>query len=143
VYRVCLTLMYVCGLRISEAVCLRPEQIDARGGGGGVIRVIGKRNKERLIPLPCSLLSAMRQVWKTHGNRQCVFALRWEGRQVSVRAVRGAFNAACAREGISCLTPHCLRHGFAMVTGIQKGATWRGLRAPKRGPPQRPACGVV
>jgi site-specific recombinase XerD len=55
----------------------------------------------------------MRQVWKTHGNRQCIFATRWEGRQVSARAVRGAFNAACAREGIACLTPHCLRHGFA------------------------------
>jgi integrase/recombinase XerD len=110
VYRVCLTLMYVCGLRISEACCLRPQQVDARQG---VIRIIGKRNNERLIPLPHTLLIAMRQAWKTHGNRQWVFAIGQQGRHVCLRVVRGAFDAACAKEGILCLTPHSLRHGFA------------------------------
>ena len=109
-YRVCLALMYVCGLRISEAISLRPQQIDAQRG---VIRIIGKGNKERLIPLPHALLIAMRLAWKTHGNRQWVFATRREGKHPSPRSVRGALCAACVREGISRLTPHCLRHGFA------------------------------
>lgn len=102
--------MYACGLRISEAVSLRPEHIDA---AQSVIRVIGKGNKERLVPLSASLLAAMRQAWKTHRNRQWVFAARPEGNHCSPRSVRGAFDAACAQEGICGVTPHSLRHGFA------------------------------
>jgi integrase/recombinase XerD len=110
VYRVCLTLMYVCGLRISEAVSLRPQQVDAERC---VIRIIGKGNKERLIPLPPALLTAMRLAWKTHGNRQWVFAARPQGMHTSPRSVRGAFDEACVREKVPGLTPHNLRHGFA------------------------------
>ena len=102
--------MYVCGLRIREAVALRPEQIDATQG---ILRLIGKGNKERLLPLPWSLLIAMRLAWKTHRNRQWVFATRPQGNHVSPRAVRGALDAASAQEGITGVTPHCLRHGFA------------------------------
>jgi integrase/recombinase XerD len=102
--------MYACGLRIGEAVALRPEQVDAKQG---TIRIIGKWNKERLLPLPSSLLNAMRVAWKTHRNRQWVFATRPQGNHVCPRSVRGAFDAACAQEGIAGVTPHCLRHGFA------------------------------
>ena len=102
--------MYVCGLRIGEAVSLRPEQIDARRG---VIRIIGKGNKERLLPLPSSLLSAMRVAWDVHRNRQWVFATRREGPHPSSRSLRGALYAACDRAGVAHLTPHSLRHGFA------------------------------
>jgi len=109
-YRVCLTLMYVCGLRISEAVSLRPQQVDAQRG---VIRIIGKRNKERMIPLPAALLTAMRRAWTTHRNRQWVFAARSWGMHSSARSVRGAFDEACVRENVPGLTPHNLRHGFA------------------------------
>jgi len=102
--------MYVCGLRISEAVSLPPQQVDAQRG---VIRIIGKGNKERLIPLPPALLTAMRRAWKTHGNRQWVFAARPQGSHSSPRSVRGAFDDACGRESLSGFTPHSLRHGFA------------------------------
>jgi integrase/recombinase XerD len=105
--------MYTCGLRIHEAISLRPEQIDARRG---TIRIIGKGNKERLLPLPPSLLIAMRRAWKTHGNRQWVFATRPAGRHMGAQSLRRAFNAACAQEGICGHTPHSLRHGFA--TGL-------------------------
>jgi integrase/recombinase XerD len=102
--------MYACGLRISEAVSLRPEQIDA---AHGAIRIIGKGNKQRLVPLPQPLLTAMRQTWTTHRNPQWVFATRQQGPHVSTRSVRSAFHCACASEEILGLTPHCLRHGFA------------------------------
>jgi integrase/recombinase XerD len=102
--------MYVCGLRISEAVSLRPEQVDATHG---VIRIIGKRNTERLLPVPPTLVTAMRQVWTTHRNPQWVFATRQEGSHVSARSVRSALSCARASQGVAGLTPHCLRHGFA------------------------------
>lgn len=118
VYRVCLAVMYACGLRIGEAVALRPQQVDAQGG---VLRLIGKGDKERLVPLPVSLLDAMRQAWKTHRNRQWVFATRAQGPHVSPRSVRDVLEAAAADEGISDITPHCLRHGFA--TRLLEGGT--------------------
>ena len=110
VYRTCLALMYACGLRISEAVSLRPEQVH---GGAGVLRIIGKGNKERVLPLPASLLLAMRAAWKTHRNRQWVFAIAQEGNHVSPRSVRGALDEVCVQQGVSDVTPHSLRHGFA------------------------------
>ncbi len=110
VYRVCLMVMYICGLRISEAVSLRPGHIDA---AGGVIRVIGKGNKQRIVPLPAVLLTAMRLAWKTHRNRQWVFATRTRGSHVNGKSVRIALGYASACQGIADLTPHCLRHGFA------------------------------
>lgn len=102
--------MYCCGLRISEAVSLRPGQIDA---GGGVIRIIGKGNKERLVPLPETLLPALREMWKTHGNRQWVFAQSKEGGHLHVRVLREVFQAACAQQGLVGLRPHSLRHAYA------------------------------
>jgi integrase/recombinase XerD len=102
--------MYACGLRISEAVSLRPQQVDA---AAGVIRIIGKGNKQRLVPLPARLLTAMRLAWKVHRNGQWVFATRRRGPHVSARSVRRALGEACARQGLAGLTPHCLRHGFA------------------------------
>ena len=102
--------MYVCGLRIQEAISLRPEQIDAPRG---VIRIIGKGNKERLAPLPKSLLDAMRLAWKTHRNRQWVFATSRHGQPLCARTLRRSFHAGCAQAGISGFTPHSLRHGFA------------------------------
>jgi integrase/recombinase XerD len=110
VYRVCLLVMYICGLRISEAVSLRPEHIDA---AAGLIRVIGKGNKQRIVPLPAALLTAMRLAWRRHGNRQWVFATRPCGPHVAGKSVRRALNDASACQGVADLTPHCLRHGFA------------------------------
>lgn len=102
--------MYVCGLRISEAVCLRPGDVD---GKDKVIRVIGKGNKQRLVPLPADLLNAMRQAWKTHRNRQWVFALNAGGPHLCPRSVRHALHKACEHAGVASFTPHGLRHSFA------------------------------
>jgi site-specific recombinase XerD len=102
--------MYVCGLRISEAASLRPEQVDA---AHGVLRIIGKGNKERLVPLPPALLTSMRRAWTLHRNRQWVFATGSQGGHASVRSVRGAFDNACFHENIRDHTPRSLRHGFA------------------------------
>lgn len=47
-YRGVLALMYGCGLRVSEAVTLQIKDIDSKSL---TLRVIGKGNKERLVPL--------------------------------------------------------------------------------------------
>jgi site-specific recombinase XerD len=110
VYRACLALIYACGLRIEEAVSVRPGQIDAKQG---TLRLIGKGNKERQVPLPLPILNVVRRAWTTHRNRQWVFATAAEGQHLCVRTLRAAFHGACAEAGISGLTPHSLRHAFA------------------------------
>jgi site-specific recombinase XerD len=55
-------LMYACGLRITEAATLEVTAID---GINGFIRVIGKGNKERQVPLPQPVLAELRSLWKT------------------------------------------------------------------------------
>jgi len=57
--------MYSCGLRTSEARTLKVKSIDS---GRMVLRIIGKGNKESLIPFPETLLEPMRAFWKTHCN---------------------------------------------------------------------------
>ena len=61
VYRGCFTLIYAYGLRITEAVTLPVTAVDSKQM---VLRVIGKRNKERILPLTDSILQMLRQVWK-------------------------------------------------------------------------------
>lgn len=102
--------MYACGLRIHEAIALRPRQIDA---AAGIIRIIGKGNKERVIPLPGPLLLAMRRAWCTHHNRNWVFASPGWPNHLHAKSLRAAFNAAATEQAIEGFTPHCLRHGFA------------------------------
>ena len=50
VYRVCLTTIYACGLRLMEGASLQVPNVDS---ARGVLHVRGKRGKEREVPLPC------------------------------------------------------------------------------------------
>ena len=52
-YRACFTLIYAYGLRISEGVTLPVSAVDSRQM---VLHVVGKRNKERILPLTESIL---------------------------------------------------------------------------------------
>jgi integrase/recombinase XerD len=102
--------MYGCGLRSHEVLALTPQQVDA---AAGVLRIIGKGNKERVVPLPGSLLLAMRQAWLLHRNRQRVFALPGSAELICRKNLWRAFRAAGVSTGISGFTPHSLRHAFA------------------------------
>ena len=57
--------MYACGLRISEAANLEIEAVDSNNR---LLRIIGKGNKERLVPLPEPMLLSLRRLWKIHAN---------------------------------------------------------------------------
>jgi site-specific recombinase XerD len=70
IHRTCLAVMYGCGLRISEAITLQVTAVDR---ARRVLRIIGKGNKERLVPLPQAMLEAFEQVWRTHHNRRWLF----------------------------------------------------------------------
>lgn len=110
-YRLCLSFMLGLGLRISDAINLRVSSID---GKQFTVRVIGKGNKERILPLPPSLLSELRIYWLTHQNEQYLFPNSKGTAPLCEKSLRRAFDDARNAAGLSAnITPHTLRHGFA------------------------------
>ena len=69
-YRACLTLIYSCGLRLGEGVAVTLRDIDT---ARGVLRVNGKGNKQREVPLCEHTLMLLRQSYKTHRNPTWLF----------------------------------------------------------------------
>jgi len=103
--------MYACGLRLSEAATLPVSAVDSKQM---LLRVIGKRNKERALPLAEPVLRMLREVWKTHRNPKWLFPRRDGRSHVPASTVRRAFQEARR----ACLfdedfKTHTLRHSFA------------------------------
>jgi integrase/recombinase XerC len=108
-------LFYSSGLRLAELVNLDPGQLDL---GGGEVRVTGKGNKTRIVPLG-SHASAALQAWlavrgqlaKTDEPALFVGA---RGSRITPRVVQLRMKQWGARQGIpSNVHPHLLRHSFA------------------------------
>ena len=111
VHKTCLAVMYACGLRISEATTLDVGAIDR---AKQLLRIIGKGNKERLVPLPQPILNELECLWRTHRNRRWLFPNRRGDAPVNKRVLSDTFAAAAQTAGISRrVTPHTLRHSHA------------------------------
>ncbi len=115
--RVMLEVLYATGLRVSELVNLRLDQLNLRQG---VIRVIGKGNKERLVPLGEEavdwLLRYIRDVRPNFFKGQPDATLFPSNR--GTPQTRQTFWYAIKRYAITAeinkpLSPHVLRHAFA------------------------------
>ena len=111
-HRAILMVVYGCGLRISEARYLQKEHVDSYRM---VIRLLGKGNKERLVPLPERVLIALRAYWLI--ARPCgpfLFPGQDPSSPISRNAVGQALHKAAVSAGIrKRCTPHILRHSFA------------------------------
>lgn len=115
--RTMLEMLYATGLRVSELVNLKFEQISFRQG---VVRIIGKGNKERLVPVGEEAMSwlesYMSQARKDIlGERQCDYLFVTNRADSMTRQAfwhiikRHAKKAGISKE----LSPHTLRHAFA------------------------------
>ncbi|TMV12566.1 tyrosine recombinase XerC [Arenibacterium halophilum] len=107
------TLLYGCGLRISEALGLTGADAPLPQ----VLRILGKGGKERLVPV----LPAARDAVENY-TRLCPFKaeptaplfLGVRGGALLPRAIQGAMAQARMQLGLpSSATPHALRHSFA------------------------------
>jgi integrase/recombinase XerD len=82
----------------------------------GMLRVIGKGNKERLVPLPLPVYQNLRILWTRHRNKRWVFPNNWGTGPVStgvlVRTFADAVQLANLRGGRRA-TPRTLRHSYA------------------------------
>jgi integrase/recombinase XerD len=112
-HRAILTTCYAAGLRISEAVHLKPTAIDSQRM---VIRVEqGKGQKDRYVMLSHKLLDTLRSYWKAVRPKEWLFPGDHAGQPITRDAVGNACEKARHLAGLSKpVTPHCLRHAFAV-----------------------------
>jgi site-specific recombinase XerD len=113
-YRVCLTIIYACGLRLLEGVRLQVKDID---GERQLLHICqGKGGKDRYVPLPSACLKMLRQHWLTHRNPLWLFPSPFEdaNQPMNESGVQRAFSAAARQSGIhKKATVHTLRHSYA------------------------------
>jgi integrase/recombinase XerD len=111
-HRAILTTIYASGLRVSEAVALRPADIDS---SRMVLRVDqGKGRKDRYVMLSPRLLEVLRDYWRIVRPKPWLFPGDGVGRHITKNAVELACQKAHRTAGIDKpVTPHSLRHAFA------------------------------
>lgn len=113
--RTMLELLYACGLRVSELIGLKRLDFDSQAG---LLRVMGKGSKERLLPLHESAFNFLNDYlncWRSLFNPQCesVFLNR-TGLGLSRQGVWKIIKGYALKAGIkSSVSPHTLRHSFA------------------------------
>lgn len=115
--RAMLEVLYACGLRVSELVGLRLHQINLRQG---VVQVVGKGNKERLVPLGEEAMAwLLRYVENARpalvaGNQSDVLFPSNRGQMMTRQTFWHRIKLHAANAGIhKHLSPHTLRHAFA------------------------------
>jgi site-specific recombinase XerD len=90
-----------------------------------LLRVIGKGNKERVLPLTESILQMLREVWKTHRSPKWLFPSRRLLTHLPDATARAAFIQARNECGFDpTFRPHSLRHSFATHM-LQRGVDIR------------------
>ena len=116
-YRVCLSTIYSCGLRLSEGTHLKVENIDS--DRGFLIIRQSKGNKDRNVPLPEKTLQLLRQQWVEHRNDTWIFPSVVHSKinadkPISKSSVQSAFRKALQAAGIhKKASVHTLRHSWA------------------------------
>jgi integrase/recombinase XerD len=116
--RALLEVLYGAGARISEAVGLDVDDIDA---DEGVVRLFGKGSKERLVPLGSYAASALgaylvrgRPMMAAKGKGTAAVFLNQRGSRLSRQSAWSVMRAAAERANLTGhVSPHTLRHSFA------------------------------
>jgi site-specific recombinase XerD len=125
VLRMLLRIIYAAGLRLREALSLTPDRIDSRQM---VLRVLGKGQKERLVPLSPLLLQELRAYWRDVRPRRWLFPGKTGARPLNAATVQRACQRACRQAGLPRITPHTLRHCYATHL-LEAGTDTRTIQA--------------
>lgn len=116
---------YSTGVRISELVGVNLHDVDFIGG---IIKVLGKGKKERIVPVGEYAIRAIRAYLDKRKQQSQVLFLNKNGRRLTDRGVRGIVDkyirAASLNKGVS---PHTLRHSFATHL-LNHGADLRSVQ---------------
>lgn len=128
--RALLELLYATGARITEALNLTVDDIT---GADGIVRVLGKGDKERLVPLgslaakACQDYLVRARPALSRGKTHALF-LNSRGGALSRQSAWAIIKAATQRAGLDKeISPHTLRHSFATHL-LQGGADVRSVQ---------------
>lgn len=131
--RAILEMLYGSGLRVSELVSLRPEQVD---WDEGFVRITGKGDKTRYVPLGGEAARAVRY-YREHGRALLLAAgkpdprvvfLSRRGGKLTRERIRQIIKARAAAAGLDeNVFPHILRHSFATHL-LENGADLRVIQ---------------
>jgi tyrosine recombinase XerC len=123
--RAILETFYSTGMRISELVRLSLQDMDFIGG---IVKVMGKGRKERIVPIGEHAISAIRAYLAKRKNESEVIFLNKNGKRITDRGVRNIvakyIRLAGLRKGVC---PHTLRHSFATHL-LNHGADLRSVQ---------------
>ena len=111
IYRMALTIIYACGLRISEAVRLRTSDID---GKRNLLMVRNcKGGKDRYVHLPDRPLELLRAHYRKYGAGPG-FLFPFSDGHIKIINLQCAFKKAVLKSGVNKpATVHTLRHSYA------------------------------
>jgi integrase/recombinase XerD len=126
---VMLELLYSSGLRVSELVSLKVEDINLEAG---FIRVLGKGSKERIVPVNMRAIGRLKSYLRKERleilkKRQSSYLfVTGRGRPLTRQRFWQAIKALGKKKGIE-LSPHTLRHSFATHL-LEGGADLRSVQ---------------
>ena len=111
VYRMALTIIYACGLRISEGAQLKTNDID---GKRHLLRVRnGKGGKDRYVPLHERPLELLRAYYRKYG-RGSVYLFPLKSGHIAIDSLQKVFKQALRESKVNKpATVHTLRHSYA------------------------------
>ncbi len=123
--RAILETFYSTGLRISELVGLSIDDMDFISG---IVKIMGKGKKERIVPIGEAAIQAIRRYLDKRKKQNKAVFLNKNGTRITSRGVRGIvekyIHIAGIRQGVS---PHTFRHSFATHL-LNRGADLRTVQ---------------
>ena len=122
-------MVYGAGLRISEALTLT---IDNANLEDGVVRVTGKRDKTRIVPLPTETAMWLRRYATTARPKllkkpSTLLILSDRGKPLLRQTAYQNLETMCRKAGLTQIGPHTLRHSYA-VHLLKGGADLRAVQ---------------
>jgi integrase/recombinase XerD len=112
IYRMALTIIYACGLRISEGVRLMTTDVD---GKRNMLKVHGKGSKDRYVPLADRPLELLREYYKKYGTNTGFLFPHKDG-HINKDTLGVAFRKAVRQSSVNKLVSvHSLRHSYATL----------------------------
>ena len=103
-------IFYVTGIRLSELINIKISDVDFPNQ---LIKVLGKRNKERLIPLSSSMVDSLSNFIEKNQQNQFLFT-NLDGKKLYTKLVYRLVNKYIGKiSSVNKKSPHILRHTFA------------------------------